>query len=82
MQSQHAAFEDSYDFKEKGNAKLMKLNTQKEILDVIDKKQQYVSLKNLLQMFKSNEEKDNFVNMFTVAYNKVGDYERQNVEFS
>lgn len=33
-------------------------------------------------MFKSNEEKDNFINSFTVAYKKVTDYERQNIEFA
>lgn len=33
-------------------------------------------------MFRSNEDKDNFINMFTVAYNKVSEYERQNIEFA
>ena len=41
-------FEDSYDMKQKGSNKQNKIQNQKELMETIDKKQQYVSLKNLL----------------------------------
>lgn len=55
---------------------------EKEISQYVDERQKYVSLKSLLQSFKSKEEKDLFIQEFNGMYMKVIDFEKQNLGFA
>jgi glutamine phosphoribosylpyrophosphate amidotransferase len=60
---------------------MMRITTDKQIVEQVENKLEYLSLKNLLKMFKGTEEKENFVNCFNAAYSKLIDSERKNIEF-
>ncbi|KAL4506013.1 hypothetical protein ABPG72_013774 [Tetrahymena utriculariae] len=57
-------------------------NNEDGIIMQLDQKLLNLSLKNLLSNIGSTEERDNFINNFYLAYNKIVEYERSNKEFS
>lgn len=46
-----------------------------------EKKQHYISLKTMLAQFKSNEERETFIQTFSQAYTKIIEYEKMNSDF-
>ncbi|KAM3136821.1 hypothetical protein pb186bvf_011080 [Paramecium bursaria] len=69
-------FEDSFDKQHNRN-----ITRDKEHLELVDKKQQHISLKNLLNQFRSNEDRENFISTFSMAYQKILETERPNIDF-
>ncbi|CAD8101387.1 unnamed protein product [Paramecium primaurelia] len=72
--------DDSFD-KQQAQSKIQRITKDKEFMEVAEKQQQYISLKNLLQQFKSNEDRENFISTFTLAYQKIIDFERGNQDY-
>ncbi|CAK68133.1 unnamed protein product (macronuclear) [Paramecium tetraurelia] len=72
--------DDSFD-RQQAQSKIQRITKDKEFIEVAEKQQQYISLKNLLQQFKSNEDRENFISTFTLAYQKIIDFERGNQDY-